>query len=84
MQKHTQIYLDYFGYTTADFIPCEVCSARAVDIHHIKARGMGGSKELDVIGNLMAMCRYCHDLLGDKKQHMEFLKEKHIERILKR
>lgn len=25
MQKHTKIYMDYFGYTIADFISCEIC-----------------------------------------------------------
>ena len=43
MKQHTKIYLDYFSYTTADFIPCEICGNRAVDIHHIEARGIGGS-----------------------------------------
>lgn len=61
MQKHTKIYFDYFGYTTADFIPCEVCGAKAVDIHHIEPKGMGGSKQRDYINNLVALCRSCHE-----------------------
>ena len=69
MQKHTKIYMDYFGYDTSDFIPCEICGSKAVDINHIKARGMGGSKQHDNIENLMAMCRECHEEYGDK-QHM--------------
>ena len=44
MKKHTKIYLDYFGYDAGDFIACEVCKNKAVDIHHIEPRGMGGSK----------------------------------------
>ena len=48
------------GYDETDWIPCEVCGAKAVDIHHIEARGMGGSKTKDVIENLMALCRSCH------------------------
>jgi hypothetical protein len=32
MKKHTKIYLNYFGYDTTDFIPCEVCGSQAVDI----------------------------------------------------
>lgn len=66
MKPHTKIYLDYFGHTTADFIPCEVCEAKAVDIHHIDSRGMGGTKK-DIITNLMALCRECHTLFGDVK-----------------
>jgi 5-methylcytosine-specific restriction endonuclease McrA len=75
VKKHVKIYLNHFGHE--DFIPCEVCGSRATDIHHIKARGMGGSKEKDNIHNLMALCRKCHIDYGDKKQFMEFLKEQH-------
>lgn len=81
MKKHTAIYLKHFGYTIADFIPCEICSKRAVDLNHIDARGMGGSKTKDVIENLMAMCRECHVMYGDKKQYKEFLKEIHKKAI---
>jgi 5-methylcytosine-specific restriction endonuclease McrA len=42
---------------------------------------MGGSKEHDNISNLMALCRECHINFGDKKQHIEFLIEKHFEKI---
>jgi 5-methylcytosine-specific restriction endonuclease McrA len=77
MKKHTKIYMDYFGYGKEDFISCEVCGKRAVDIHHINARGMGGSKEKDSIDNLMAVCRECHIAFGDIKEYMDFLKEKH-------
>lgn len=76
MKKHTKIYLDFFGYTTADFIPCEVCGAKAVDIHHIEARGMGGDPkgDKDVIENLQALCRNCHNAYGDAPKHMKMLK----------
>jgi hypothetical protein len=77
MQKHTQIYLQGMGYKTTDFIPCEVCEAQAVDVHHIEARGMGGNKEADVIENLMGLCRKCHIEYGDKKQYKDFLKDIH-------
>jgi predicted restriction endonuclease len=81
MRKHTKIYLDYFGYGIEDFIPCESCGAKAVDIHHIEARGMGGNKEADKIGNLMALCREHHIEYGDKKQYIEYLKEIHKEKL---
>ena len=60
MKKHTKVYLQGMGYDETDWIPCEVCNAKAVDIHHIEPRGMGGSKERDTIENLMALCRNCH------------------------
>ena len=73
MKIHTKIYMNHFGYDTSDFIPCEVCGKIAQDLHHIKARGMGGSKLRDNIENIMALCRTCHEFYGDKKQHMDFL-----------
>jgi 5-methylcytosine-specific restriction endonuclease McrA len=79
LKKHVKLYLDYFNYH--DFIPCEVCGGKAVDIHHIDCRGMGSSKTKDKIENLMAVCRECHLEYGDKKQHIEFLKSKHNERL---
>jgi ribosome-binding protein aMBF1 (putative translation factor) len=83
MQKHTKIYLEFFGFDTESFIPCEVCGQKAVDIHHIQARGMGGSKSADYIGNLMAVCRRCHHKYGDIKKYMDFLKEAHSDYIEK-
>ena len=77
MRNHTKIYLNFFGYDTSDFIPCEMCGLKAQDIHHIEARGMGGSKHADNIENLMALCRQCHIDFGDKKQHKEMLKVVH-------
>lgn len=80
MQRHTKIYFDFFGYTIADFIPCEVCGDEAVDIHHIEARGMGGDPtgSKDTIENLQALCRCCHNEFGDKTVKKEFLKEIHL------
>ena len=83
MKNHTKVYLNHFGYIGEDFIPCETCGARAVDIHHIEARGIGGTKIGDKIENLMALCREHHIEYGDKKQYMEFLKEKHKEKLNK-
>jgi len=78
MQKHTKIYMDYFGYDLSDWMPCEICGCGSVDIHHIEARGMGGSKLKDNIENLMALCRGHHIFYGDKKQYKEMLKEVHL------
>lgn len=77
MKKHTKLYLDYFGYGIEDFIPCELCNSRAVDIHHISCRGMGGTKKEESIDNLMALCRECHIEYGDKKDWIDYLKDKH-------
>jgi 5-methylcytosine-specific restriction endonuclease McrA len=77
MRKHTQTYLDGMGFDETDFICCEVCGAEGKDIHHLVARGMGGTKKEYTVEELMCLCRTCHIKYGDKKQHMEMLKEVH-------
>ena len=77
MKKYTRTYRDYFGYDETDFIPGEVCNKQAVDIHHIFAKGMGGSNTKDNIENIMALCRECHIKYGDKKQYKDFLTDIH-------
>jgi 5-methylcytosine-specific restriction endonuclease McrA len=77
MKNHTKVYMSHFGYALDDFIPCEVCGNKAVDLHHIFCRGMGGSKNKDNIENIQALCRNCHLEYGDKKEHLEFLQTIH-------
>ena len=81
MKKHTKIYMRYFNYVRDEFIPCEVCGARAVDIHHIENRGSGGAKNKDRIENLMAVCRSCHLEYGDVPEKVEWLKQIHERRL---
>lgn len=83
MKNHTKVYLEHFGFDTETFVPCEVCGAKAVDIHHIHRRGMGGSKSADHIGNLMAVCRICHIKYGDLKKYKDFLVEVHQDYVAK-
>jgi hypothetical protein len=78
MRKHTKVYLDFFGYGMDSWMPCEVCGSTAVDVHHIEARGMGGSKTKDEIDNLMGLCRSCHIEYGDKRKYMDMLREAHM------
>ena len=79
MKNHTKVYFKSLGFTGYEYIPCEICSKRAVDIHHIDCRGMGGSKEKDKIENLMALCRECHIKYGDVKHQKDYLQELHNE-----
>ena len=81
MKKHTKIYLKFFNYGETDFIPCEYCGNRAVDIHHLEARGMGGSKKKDNIENLIALCRKHHIEAENNKAFNTFLKDLHIRNI---
>jgi len=63
MQKHTQVYLEYFWKEQHE-VMCEVCERQAIDIHHIIKRSKFGSKTKhlrDVIENLIAVCRNCHE-----------------------
>jgi 5-methylcytosine-specific restriction endonuclease McrA len=80
MKAHTKIYFKHFGYDVSDTILCEVCGAVAVDIHHIRSRGMGGSAGANDINNLMAVCRECHINYGDKKHFIDFLTQIHESR----
>jgi len=84
MKPHTKIYMTAFGYGEQDFIPCECCQNKAVDIHHIEARGMGGDpqRKKDVIDNLMALCRDCHNKYGDVPELFEKLKEIHFKHMV--
>ena len=56
MQRHVKIYMQSFDYGIDDFIPCEYCGGRCVDVHHINGRGKGK----DVIENLMGLCKNHH------------------------
>jgi len=78
MKKHTKVYMQHFGYVLDDFIECEVCRQRAVDIHHIEPRGMGGSKKKDFIANLVALCRSCHIRAEKEKDFNEIVKVIHL------
>ena len=78
MKNHTKVYLEYFDLSGQEFIQCECCDKPAVDIHHIQARGMGGSQQKDRIENLMALCRLCHIKYGDIQELKPMLTKIHL------
>lgn len=80
VKKHTKIYLEAFGYDLEDFIPCEISGYKAVDIHHIESRGMGGNPtgSKDRVENLMAVTRKYHELYGDDPKYMAYLFKTHL------
>ena len=84
MKKHVKIYMDAFDYGEQDFIPCINNCGRAVDIHHLSSRGMGGSKNKDFIENLVAVCRSCHERAHADTTFNEKLKLKHITELTKK
>ena len=73
--------MDHFGYDKTDVIGCEMCGTKAVDIHHVEPKGMGGSKTKDYIENLIAVCRVCHEQCHDSKDWNETAKEMHVKRL---
>jgi hypothetical protein len=66
MQSYIKIYLDYFDYKVQSEVICEACMDPAVDIHHIHGRGAG----MDVIKNLIALCRKCHERAHGAKNYV--------------
>ena len=83
MKPYIKTYFNYFGYTIADNLSCEVCGGSGADIHHIHRKGMGGSKLLDIIENLMCLCRSCHSAYGDIKQKKAWLYSIHEKVLIK-
>ena len=72
MKAYTKEYLNKFHYTETDFIPCEICARRGVDIHHIITRKRRSYLK-DNINNLMSVCRECHQDYGDINEYIPML-----------
>lgn len=84
MQLHTKIYLLAFSHPIDDptlFVPCEICQNKMIDVHHITAKRMGGSKLQDFIENLMGLCTFHHKEYGDKSIFMNILYKYHLMRM---
>ena len=84
MVKHKANYLKFFGYTVADWIPCENCGYTASQFHHLQFKSQGGSD--DPI-NVMALCvstpdrEGCHDKAHNSNREFNaMLKEKHLKK----
>ena len=65
MKKYIKDYFEFFGYCEDQYVPCEVCRNPAQDIHHIIYKSQGGKDE---VGNLIGLCRDCHDKAHFKKE----------------
>ena len=45
-----------------DYHRCQYCGQHdGLDVHHRRARGMGGTQTKDRLSNLVTLCRRCHD-----------------------
>jgi hypothetical protein len=78
MQNHTKVYMKFFGYGEQDFIPCEMCGSRAVDIHHIEKRN---KTKNDYIENLIALCRDCHINAESDTSFNSYCRIQHLELV---
>ena len=65
-------YLKFKGYGEQDFVLCENCGKRAVDVHHLVLRSHGGTDNPD---NLILLCRNCHEKAHKDKEFNEMLKK---------
>ena len=93
MQNHTKVYMNFFNYAEQDFIMCEMCQQdKAVDIHHLNSRKMGGvgsnrirgtkKTDLDYIENLMGLCRDCHNKAESNDDSFNmYCRIKHLENV---
>lgn len=81
MKPYTKTYLKYFGFDESDFIPCEICGSKAVDIHHLEPKSRAKAK-VNFIDNLMALCRVCHDDCGRSYSMNEHAKLLHRKKLL--
>jgi len=70
--------MDFFDYGEQDYLPCEVCSSRISDCHHILFRSQGGK---DVIENLVGLCRECHLKAHSSQEFNQYVKELHLQNI---
>lgn len=78
MQKYVKNYLEYFDFKIPEDVFCEICWGLgapkfAHDIHHIEGRGSG----MDVVTNLIAVCRECHTDIHNEKHSKQKVKECH-------
>ena len=83
MKNHIKVYMTFFWLDESDYIACEMCGSQGQDIHHIKPRGMGGSKCVDYIENLICLCRDCHTQAESNKEFNTYCRIKHLENINK-
>ena len=82
MKPYLKIYLAFFGYKIPSDVTSEISGQRAVDVHHIEARGMGGSKSKDNILNLIALTRDEHNKAESGEYSKDFLRVIHYRFIL--
>lgn len=83
MRPYQKLYYAKFGFDQCDDVYSEVSQSELCnDIHHINARGSGGTIKEERIENLIALTRYEHTKYGDKKQYKSWLFMVHKQRMV--
>lgn len=77
MKPYIKTYLSYFKLDNPDEGIDELFGFMGNNVHHIYARGMGGSKLRDNIENLMCLRQDVHEIVGDKSAFRELLIDAH-------
>tara|TARA_Y100001937_G_scaffold125716_1_gene193125 strand:+ start:594 stop:884 length:291 start_codon:yes stop_codon:yes gene_type:complete len=72
--------MQFFNYEEQDFIPCEMCESRVVDIHHLQRRTRNKITN-DYIENLVGLCRDCHINAESDKCFNMYVRIKHLENV---
>ena len=81
MKAYIKTYMDFYGYDESSFIPCEVCGAKTVDVHHIRPKSLEKRSE-NKIENLIGLCRPCHEKAHKFHNFNEDLKLIHRKKML--
>ena len=79
MKNYKSKFLKYWKYGDQDLPQCWGCYTQpAVDIHHLKGRGMGGDPTgvRNDIYNLIPLCLSCHERTDDDRDYNEMLKKR--------
>ncbi len=82
MVDYKKTYFNHFGLGLDDVCYCEICyfegrSHRMNWVHHINAKGMGGTKKKYTIEELQGICYNCDVKYGDRTDHKEYLQNIH-------
>lgn len=74
--------MQFFGYKTAEEIPCEFCGRPAVDVHHLIPKSIAPKHKVNLITNLIGLCREHHNQAHEFKNFNEDLKYIHRRKCL--
>lgn len=82
MTPHVRTYMKYFGYKIQSDIMCEYCGSPANDVHHLQPRSIAPKHKVNLITNLMGLCREHHERAHREVEFNNALKEVHRRKLL--